>query len=159
MSKLQHTIFLAIICVLSVAVIGLLASRSHDRSTVPATQRVVVFPIRSLDSDSDGLAANVTSALVQSLKKSPNFVIVQDFELPPTMRNISEHHLWPKDQNVSLIFEGTIRRTGEYYQITVQIVDGYSDSHLWSETFESTDGNVQWVLDSVESKVLTLAAR
>ena len=159
MTKLQHTIYLTIIGVLSVAIIGLLASRSRDRPDVPPTQRVVVFPIRSLDADSDDLASKVTSDLVRSLKKSPNFVIVQDFELPPTMRNSSEHHLWPKDQHISLIFEGTIRRTGEHYQITVQIVDGYSDSHLWSETFESTDGNADWVLDSVESNIFALAAR
>ena len=159
MTRLRYSIYRTTVGILSIAAFGLFVSRVDGESTAPTTQRVVVFPVRSLDSDSDTIAENMTSALIQSLINTRKFEVLQESQLPPIMRNSSEHLFWPKSENISLICEGTARRIGEHYQVVVQIVDGYTNSHAWSQTFESTEDDVQSVVAAVENKILVLAAR
>jgi TolB-like protein/Tfp pilus assembly protein PilF len=40
--------------------------------------------------------------------------------------------------NVTHILEGSVRKTGEHLRITVQLIDGAVDAHIWSETFDGT---------------------
>jgi TolB-like protein/Flp pilus assembly protein TadD len=37
---------------------------------------------------------------------------------------------------VSLILEGSVRRVGDDVRLTVQLIDGRSDEHLWTETYD-----------------------
>ena len=38
--------------------------------------------------------------------------------------------------DVSLILEGSVRRVGDDVRLTVQLIDGRSDEHLWTETYD-----------------------
>ena len=40
--------------------------------------------------------------------------------------------------DVSLILEGSVRRVGDDVRLTVQLIDGRSDEHLWTETYDRT---------------------
>jgi TolB-like protein len=40
--------------------------------------------------------------------------------------------------DVALILEGSVRRVGDDVRLTVQLIDGRSDEHLWSETYDRT---------------------
>ena len=38
--------------------------------------------------------------------------------------------------DVSLILEGSVRREGDDLRLTLQLIDGQSDEHLWAETYD-----------------------
>jgi len=38
--------------------------------------------------------------------------------------------------DVALILEGSVRKVGDEVRLTVQLIDGRSDEHLWSETYD-----------------------
>ena len=38
--------------------------------------------------------------------------------------------------DVSLILEGSVRRVGDDVRLTVQLIDGRTDGHLWTETYD-----------------------
>jgi TolB-like protein/Flp pilus assembly protein TadD len=38
--------------------------------------------------------------------------------------------------DVSLILEGSVRRVGDEVRLTVQLIDGRSDEHVWTETYD-----------------------
>ena len=37
---------------------------------------------------------------------------------------------------MSLILEGSVRRVGDDVRLTVQLIDGRTDEHLWTETYD-----------------------
>ncbi len=41
-----------------------------------------------------------------------------------------------KELGVSTILEGSVRKSGNRVRITVQLIDGYTDKHLWSESYD-----------------------
>lgn len=43
-----------------------------------------------------------------------------------------------KELGVSSILEGSVRKAGDAIRITVQFIDGETDKHLWSETYDGT---------------------
>jgi TolB-like protein len=40
--------------------------------------------------------------------------------------------------DVALILEGSVRKVGDDVRLTVQLIDGRSDEHLWAETYDRT---------------------
>ncbi|MCZ6521198.1 MAG: hypothetical protein O6848_06870, partial [Bacteroidetes bacterium] len=41
-----------------------------------------------------------------------------------------------RELGVSTILEGSVRKAGNRVRITVQLIDGHTDKHLWAETFD-----------------------
>ena len=37
---------------------------------------------------------------------------------------------------MSLILEGSVHRVGDDVRLTVQLIDGRSDEHVWTETYD-----------------------
>ena len=93
------------------------------------------------------------------LEHAPDVDVLLDSDLPAGMRDSSEHHLWPKEQMISMVFEGSVARIDDTVRITVQLVDGPSDSHIWAETYETTSTDVNAIAESLRNQVLALAAR
>lgn len=159
MTKVHHAIYLTIIGALTITIIGLLTPQSIDRSDYVASYGVVVFSFRSMDSDSESIADELTTALTQSLKNVPNINIVSESDLPPNMKNSSDHHLWPKNELVSLILEGTVQSSDNGVRITAQLIDASSDAHVWSKSFVSEQDSIAAIVAAVENQVIVTASR
>src|SRR5678815_5202213 len=41
-----------------------------------------------------------------------------------------------RELNVDAVVEGTVLRSGNQVRITAQLIDGATDRHLWSETYQ-----------------------
>ena len=54
---------------------------------------------------------------------------------------------------VSNILEGSVRRAGDRVRITAQLIDARTDTHLWSETFDRTLGDIFVVQDEIAAAV------
>ena len=159
MSKVYHAVYFAIIGALVIVVVGLLTPRSTDELNESLSLRVVVFPFHSMDSFSDGLAAELTAKLIRSLENSQNIEVVLESELPSETYSAENHHLWAQKAFVSLIFEGAVQSRGENVRITAQIIDGPSDSHVWAETYESRSDDINGILTIIADRILVLASR
>ena len=47
-----------------------------------------------------------------------------------------------KELNVQTVMEGSVRFAGERVRVTTQLIDGATDLHLWSETYERPLGDI-----------------
>jgi len=56
--------------------------------------------------------------------------------------------------NARYILESSVRQTGEQTRITVQLIDGFCDRHLWSENFDRRITDIIDLQGSVATKVV-----
>jgi len=112
---------------------------------VPEIHSLAVLPLRNLSSDpnqeyfSDGLTDGLITDLAQisSLKVISHTSTMQYKDVKKALPEIA------RDLNVDGIVEGTVQRSGDRVRITVQLIHGASDKHLWAHSYE---GNMSDVL-------------
>jgi len=56
--------------------------------------------------------------------------------------------------NVAHILEGSVRKSGDRVRITAQLIEARSDTHLWSQTWDRTIGDVFAVQDEIAAAVV-----
>jgi TolB-like protein/predicted Zn-dependent protease len=56
--------------------------------------------------------------------------------------------------NVAHILEGSVRQSGEQVRITAQLIDGGSDTQLWSETYDRNLDNIFAIQDEIAETVV-----
>jgi tetratricopeptide (TPR) repeat protein len=54
------------------------------------------------------------------------------------------------------VLEGSVRRAGNQLRITVQLIDGRSDTHLWSETYDHAMEDVFQMQDEIAASVVEM---
>ncbi len=54
-----------------------------------------------------------------------------------------------RELNVTHVLEGSVRKSGERVRVTVQLIETRSDSHLWSQTYDRTLGDIFAIQDDI----------
>ena len=99
---------------------------------------LAVLPFANLSPDpenayfADGLHEEILAALARAGGlRVISRTSVQEYRDPKrNLRQIAEA------LDVSLILEGSVRRVGDDLRLAVQLIDGRSDEHLWTETYD-----------------------
>ena len=121
-----------------------------------AFRSIAVLPLLNMSNDpeneyfSDGMAEEVLNRLC----KLPQLTVAsrtssfsfkgKDLDL----RTVAER------LGVDVILEGSVRRYGDRVRITAQLIDGHSDRHLWSETYERDLKDVFSVQDEIAQQIV-----
>jgi TolB-like protein len=59
-----------------------------------------------------------------------------------------------KKLNVMHVLEGSVRKAGNRVRITAQLIDGRTDTHLWSDTFDRTLDDIFAIQDEISARVV-----
>ena len=141
----------AIIVVLAVAVAYLLGTRQPaptvEEAAVPVATpgdapitSIAVLPLENLTSDSeqDYFADSMTEAITAELASIKALTVrgrTSAMQYADTALSIPEI---AQALRVDALIEGSVVRDGDDVRVTVQLVHGASDSHLWSESYTET---------------------
>ncbi|MBT8219013.1 MAG: hypothetical protein KJP00_04280 [Bacteroidia bacterium] len=60
-----------------------------------------------------------------------------------------------QELGVANILEGSVRKAGDLVRITVQFIDGQSDKHIWSETYDGNLSNVFGMQSDIANRIAT----
>jgi len=99
---------------------------------------IAVLPFTDLSPDKDqeyfsiGMMDEILNHLVkiEGLQVSSRTSSMQYANTTKPITEIS------KDLRVSNVLEGSVRKSGNKVRITVQLIDGQTDKHIWSETYD-----------------------
>ena len=133
------------------------ASINEMAFPLPEKPSIAVLPFDNMSGDPDqelfclGLTEEIISALssVQEL-----FVIARNSTFtykgkPVKVQQVSE------DLGVQYVLEGSVRRFGEKFRITAQLIDALNGHHLWSETYDQKIEDFFAVQEEITGKILT----
>ncbi|MBI3679466.1 MAG: winged helix-turn-helix domain-containing protein [Acidobacteria bacterium] len=111
---------------------------SHRGPSAPAFQSLAVLPFQNLSGDpnqnyvSDGL----TEELICEMAKIGALRVISRTSV---MRYKVDRKPLPqvsRELGAGAVVEGSIARFGDRLRVTVQLLDGAKDQHLWGETYE-----------------------
>ena len=121
-----------------------LAARFLDRDTHAAIASLAVLPLANLSGDpnEEYFADGMTDELTTMLAKDSTLRIVSRTS---AMQFKDAHRSLPeiaRALNVDAILEGSISRSSNQVHMTLQLVRGDTDSHLWAESYDRDTNDV-----------------
>jgi len=137
------------------------AGASSDGSGAPPggstmrAQRIAVLPFDDLDgSDSGGFFANGIHedilnhlAKIDGLEVISRTTVLQYRDSPKSAQEIGQ------ELDAGSILEGSVRRQGNRIRVVAQLIDTRSQSHVWSETFDTLDTDIFGVQTEIAKKI------
>jgi TolB-like protein/DNA-binding winged helix-turn-helix (wHTH) protein/Tfp pilus assembly protein PilF len=121
-----------------------LAARFLDRDTHAAIASLAVLPLGNLSGDpnEEYFADGMTDELTTMLAKDSTLRIVSRTS---AMQFKDAHRSLPeiaRALNVDAILEGSISRSSNQVHMTLQLIRGDTDSHLWAESYDRNTNDV-----------------
>ncbi len=121
-----------------------LAARFLDRDTHGAIASLAVLPLANLSGDpnEEYFADGMTDELTTMLAKDSTLRIISRTS---AMQFKDAHRSLPeiaRALNVDAILEGSISRSSNKVHMTLQLVRGDTDSHLWAESYDRNTNDV-----------------
>lgn len=106
------------------------------------------------DANNEYFSDGISEELLSLLAKIPQLRVIsrtsafsykgKDFKIADVAREL----------NVSNVLEGSVRKDGNRVRITVQLIEGSSDTHIWSETYDRTLDDIFLVQDEIAAIVV-----
>lgn len=154
-----------IIGVLGLAVCLLLAERMffvNDSSNTPSQQAgmvylpeftssiaVLAFDDMSPNKDQEYLSDGISEEILNYLAKYKDLkVISRTSSFAYKGKDVSIEVIGD-ELDVAYVLEGSVRKAGDTYRITVQLIDTKDESHIWSDTFDRKIEDVLFVQDEI----------
>jgi adenylate cyclase len=124
---------------------------------LPDKPSIAVLPFDNMSGDpkqnffSDGITEEIISALSRI---SSLFVIARNSSFTYKGKSVSVPDV-ARDLGVQYVLEGSVRRSGDRVRITAQLIDGKTNNHIWSETYDRELKDIFAVQDEITMKILT----
>jgi TolB-like protein/DNA-binding winged helix-turn-helix (wHTH) protein len=134
---------------------GSLRDRLWTLSSKPQIKSLVVLPFPSLSSDPKQgyFAEGFTDALITALARIGAVRVVSRTTAERYPRSDKSSPQIARELHVDGIVEGTVQRSGNRVRITVQLIHGPTDQHLWAEAFEADLEDELAVENTIASKI------
>lgn len=118
--------------------LALVGWMSRRGPAAPLFDSLAVLPLRNLTGDpgQDYLCDGMTESLIGEMARIPALRVISRSS---SMRYKEGRKSLPevaRELNVGAVIEGSIARFGDRVRVTVQLLDGANDKHLWAETYE-----------------------
>jgi TolB-like protein/Tfp pilus assembly protein PilF len=118
-------------------------------------QRVAVLPFEAMgDSDPGGFFANGVHedilnhlAKIDGLEVISRTTVLQYQDTRKSAREIGQ------ELDAGSILEGSVRRQGDQVRVVAQLIDTRTETHVWSETFDSRDTDVFAVQSEIAQEI------
>jgi len=101
---------------------------------------VAVLPLQNLSGDAsqEYLADGLTEALVTDLAQVRSLRVISRTSIMTYKGTKKKLPEIARELNVDAVVEGSVMRSGDQVQVTAQLIEASTDTHLWAETFEGT---------------------
>ena len=90
----------------------------------------------SPEADQKYLADGMQEAILNHLAKIKDMRVISRTTMEKYRESNKSAPSIAKDVGVSYILEGSVQRIADKVRITVQLIEGNSDQHLWSENYD-----------------------
>ena len=147
----------AVLVIISTLTLGPhpLAARFLDRDNNPAIASLAVLPLDNLSGDpnEEYFADGMTDELTTMLAKDSTLRIVSRTS---AMQFKDAHRSLPeiaRALNVDAILEGSISRSSHQVHMTLQLIRGDTDSHLWAESYDRNTNDLAALPDNAARSI------
>jgi len=126
---------LALIVLLGSIAAWKLNSSSRESSVI---RSLAVLPLESLSNDAsqDYFADGMTDELISDLGQISALRVISRTSVMAYKHSRKPLPDIARELNVDAVVEGTVLRSGDQVRITAQLIEGASDRHIWSQSYQ-----------------------
>ncbi len=130
------------------------------RPSLPDKPSIAVLPFDNLSDDpkqeyfADGIAEDIITALSRF---HWFFVISRNSSFTYKRKGADVKNV-ARELRVRYVLEGSVRKSGNRVRITTQLIDAYTDHHLWAERFDRNLQDIFAVQDEITERIITSVA-
>jgi len=127
----------ASVVVVVLASLAVWQERSSGTSS-PVIRSLAVLPLESLSNDAsqDYFADGMTDELISDLGQISALRVISRTSVMAYKHTRKSLPQIARELNVDAVVEGTVLRSGDHVRITAQLIDGATDRHLWSQSYQ-----------------------
>lgn len=163
MSKISHRLYLAVFGILIIVIVALVSDKATETVTHAIVEsknhRFAIFPFFAEGSKANEIAQTLDSLIAASLEKHESIELIPAAEFMPEVNSASDHQRWTNRLLVSYVLEGAVKLQGDNVRITVQLLDGVSDSHVWAKTYEIKTNQVELIAALIGNNIVSMVNR
>ena len=100
----------------------------------------------------------ITDDLITDLSKLTGLFVISRNSTFPYKGQVVDIDKVAKTLGVRYILEGSVRRSGEKVRVNVQLIDGQTNGHIWSDRYDGTLKDVFTLQDKITSQIISALA-
>jgi TolB-like protein/Flp pilus assembly protein TadD len=118
--------------------VGGLRDRWFGDGTTPLVESLAVLPLenRSGDKEREYFADGMTDALIAELSRISALKVISRTSVMPYKNSGKSLRQIAGELGVDGVIEGSVQPEGDQVRITVRLIHGPTDRHLWSDSYE-----------------------
>jgi TolB-like protein/Tfp pilus assembly protein PilF/predicted Ser/Thr protein kinase len=127
---------IAVLSVALIAAVGVIVWKT-DLFRHPATAGIAVLPFENLSNDREdaSFADGVQDDLLTKLAKIADLKVISRTSVTGYRGKQNTRQIGD-ELGVSHVLEGSVRKTGAWLHVNVQLIDTHTDSHIWAEEYD-----------------------
>lgn len=128
----------------------------------PPANSIIVLPFANLsgDPEQDVLAAGLTEDIITELSRFRQLFVISRTSAFRFKGGADDARRAAHEFNVQYVVEGSVRKSGARVRVTVQLIDGQADRHIWSERYDRQLEDIFDLQDEVTAAIVaTLSGR
>ncbi len=125
----------AFIAIVALVAIGWYFSRTSEATTY---QSIAVLPFSNLSGDtkSQPFVNGIHEGLLTELSRIADLTVISRTSVMRYAGSDKDIPTIADELGVSAILEGSVQQAGDRVRVTVQLIDGAKDAHLWAENYD-----------------------
>jgi len=138
------------------------APRKSEAPARPAKPSIIVLPLTNMSAaaDDEFFADGLTEDILTDLSRFRElFVISRNTAFKYKGKPVNVQQV-ARELGVQYVVEGSVRRAGNRVRVTVQLIDGESDRHIWAERYDRDLADIFAIQDEITTAIVaTLPGR
>jgi len=132
------------------------ALRSAASGGLDKRRSIVVLPFanRSDSAENEYFSDGVTEEILNLLARQPDLRVVSRTTSFTFKHTDADVRTVAGKLGVEMVLEGSVRRAGNRVRIIAQLIDGATDAHLWSQSFDREIGDIFSVQSEIAGSIV-----
>lgn len=136
--------------------------RSAEATQGPAKPSIIVLPFANMsgEAEQEFFADGLTEDIITELSRFRDlFVISRNTSFKFRGKAVEVQKI-ARELGVQYVIEGSVRKAGNRVRVTVQLIDGESDRHVWADRYDRQLDDIFAIQDQITSAIVaTLPGR
>ena len=137
-------------------------SRMASKPVVPSKPSIAVLPLVNMsgDPDQEFFADGLTEDIITDLSRFRDLLVISRNSTFVHKGKAVKVQEVAREFGVDYVLEGSVRKVGDRVRVTVQLIDGQTDRHIWADRYDRKLEDIFAIQDEVTGAIVaTLAGR
>jgi adenylate cyclase len=133
----------------------LFTSREMGVGQAPVIRSIAVLPLENLsqEAEQDYFADGITEALISDLAQIRTLKVISRTSIMHYKRTKRSLPEIARELGVDAVLEGSVQRSNGRVRITANLIRASTDTHLWSQVYDSNEADILTLENQVASAV------